>query len=391
MMVRAALLVLAIALLANESERTRSPSRACSLCSGYYQQQQPTLRQSAGLSKFVVMGTLTNARLIGEKGATDFRIEEIVVPDPAVEAGKVLTIPAYVPTDPKRPQRYLLFGEFVNGKLVIEHSCQVAGAAASAYVKAALEINERDRVAVLEFCYKHLDAEDATVAADAYHEFAKATDAEIAQAARKLAPDKLRRLLKDPKTAADRLGMYAYLLGACGQKDDVDLLLSMIRKRDERGNAALSGLLCGLIELRPDLGWPLIPLIVGDPQRPFEDKISAHAALRFYRASKPTEGRKEILRCMEALIGQGELADMAIEDLCRWQWWDLTPAILARYSKPTHSAQILRSAIIRYALSCPGTEAAEFIKARRLAEPAVVSRAEQSLDLDKPFPAKKNP
>lgn len=365
--------------------------QTCSYCNPNFQQRL-TLRQQAKLAKFIVYGTLANARLEGEKGATDFQIEQIVQSHESLGNRKQLVIPQYIPGgNAKEPLRYLLFGEFNNGKLVIDHGRQVQSAAAANYLKAALAIDDADRNAVLQFCFKHLESAEPEVAEDAFHEFAKAGDQEIAQLSRRLSPEIIRRLLTNPKTPADRLGIFAYLLGACGAKDDADLFVGLIRKNDERSNAALSGLLGGLVELEPERGWNAVRTILKSPDRPFADKLAALGTLRFFHASRPNENRKEIAACLALIVQIGDMADMAIEDLRRWHWWELTPLVLAQYGKPTHAAPLVKRAIVRYALCCPELEAVAFVKATRLADPKIVEQVEESLEFEKPIPAKKNP
>jgi hypothetical protein len=143
--------------------------------------------------------------------------------------------------------------------------------------------------------------------------------------------------LKDPNTPPERLGIFAFLLGACGSKEDADFLIAMIRKKDERGNTALSGLLGGLIELRPNEGWTLTVQILGDTNRPFSDRLAALGTLRFFHASKPKECRTDIVKGLAAVIQDGDMADMGLEDLRRWQWWELTRS-RSQYGKPSHGA-----------------------------------------------------
>ncbi len=57
----------------------------------------------------------------------------------------------------------------------------------------------------------------------------------------------------------------------------------------------------------------------------------------------------------------------------------MTSQVLAQWGKPTHSAPIMKAAIVRYALSCPQTEAADFVKKVRLQEPDIVRRQEEQL------------
>ncbi len=48
-----------------------------------------------------------------------------------------------------------------------------------------------------------------------------------------------------------------------------------------------------------------------------------------YHGWKPKESRDDVLMSLAAFISQGELADIAIGELRRWQSGDLTPVILA--------------------------------------------------------------
>jgi hypothetical protein len=126
-----------------------------------------------------------------------------------------------------------------------------------------------------------------------------------------------------------------------------------------------------------------------DEKRPYQDKLAVLGTLRFFQAYKPAEFRKPILAGMAAVISRGDMADMAIEDLRRWKWWDLTRHILAQYGKPTHAAPLVKNAILRYALTCPDADSAAFVKTLRASEPALVREVEESLEFERPTPPKK--
>ena len=355
----------------------------CSICDPDFM-QRPTLRQSALSARFVVLGTLTNARLDGERGFTDLKIEQVIRDDGVIGKQKVITVAGYVPFDAKNPPRLLAFGNLLNGKIDVVRNTTVRNAAAVDYLRASLKIDERERAKLLQFSFEHLDSSNPEVAADAFHEFAKASDWEIAAIAKSLAPQKIRKLLKDPNTPPERVGVFAFLLGACGSKDDADFLAGMIRKKDERGNSALSGLLGGLIELKPEEGWPLTVQILRDTKRPFADRLAALGTLRFFHASRPKEYRKEIVNGLTAVVEDGDMADMALEDLRRWHWWELTGVVIKQYGKPSHASPIVKRAIVRYALCCPDADAAEFVRVRRKEEPGLVQQVEESLEFEKP-------
>src|SRR5262249_46944995 len=162
---------------------------------------------------------------------------------------------------------------------------------------------------------------DPEIAEDAYLEFARATDQEVGHIASKLSADKLRRLVQSPTTPPDRIGLFSFLLGACGSDRDAVALLSLIRNPTPQTAPGLSGLLSGYIQLRPREGWELALKMLGDANRPFPERFSVLRMLRFFHGWKPEQAKREILQCLAVVVPQGDLADLAIQDLRDWQYW----------------------------------------------------------------------
>src|SRR5262249_60670686 len=125
------------------------------------------------------------------------------------------------------------------------------------HAQQAPPLTPKDPPSNLVFSLRHLDDPDPEVARDAFLEFAKAGDAEVSAAARKLPAGKLRDWLKDPATPPERLGLYAMLLGAAGQRADAALLRSLLDKKEERFVNAAAGLLAGYLLLEPGQGSDL--------------------------------------------------------------------------------------------------------------------------------------
>lgn len=363
-------------------------AQACTYCDPSNLRLQ-TYRQEARTSKFVVVGTLANPRLVGESGVTDLNVEHVPKDDMALGQRKTLTLPRWVPVDAKKPPRVLVFFDVYDGKLDPFRAVTLKGTALPDYLKAALALDDRDRVAALLYYFRHLDSPDPDVAADAFLEFAKANDQEVGAVGPRLDPAKLRKLLADSKTPPERLGLFAFLLGACGTKTDADTLAALVDKPDERMASALSGVLGGLIEMRPEDGWRRTLAILEDPKRAYQDKLAALATIRFYHAYRPVDYRKSILTGMAAVVARGDMADMAVEDLRRWHWWDLTKHVLGQYNKPTHTAPLVKNAILRYALTCPDADAVAFVKTVEAADPTAVREVRESLEFERPTPAKK--
>jgi hypothetical protein len=359
-----------------------SPSPACSLCGGNFNQQK-TLRQDWEKARLVLYGTVSNPRLDADgkgTGTTEFNIEKVLKPDPFLGNTKVITLNRYIPIqDPKNPPRFVIFCDIIQGKLDPHTGRSVRSPALLEYLKGIESLKGKDNSQVLQFLYQYIDHEDQTLADDAYLEFIRSSDADIGKAAKSLAPDKLRRLVQNPKTSPERLSLYAFLLGVCGKDQDAALLRSMIDRPTELTTKALDGILGGYINLRPREGWELARNILANRKLPFPPRYAVVRTLRFYYGWRPAESKTDILRGLDNLIEDGEMADLAVEDLRQWKVWDLTGKVLAQYGKPSHNAPIIKRTIIRYALCCPLPEARQFVDNVRRQDPNTVRDLEEGL------------
>jgi hypothetical protein len=256
-----------------------------------------------------------------------------------------------------------------------------APAAVVEYARAAAAATDPDSAKQLGFFFRHLDHAEPAVAADAFLEFAKAADADILKAAPSFDRAKLRRLIADPATPVERLGVFSFLLGACGTADDAAFLAALLTPNPptDRASAAFGGLLAGYVLLKPQEGWALTTSVLADERRGYSERLSAVNTVRFFQATRPAESKPHVLRCCAALLPCGDLADQAIEDLRRWGYWDLTADVLAQFPKPTHAAPIVRRAIVRYALTCPADDARRFAAALRQSDPRLVADVEEML------------
>jgi hypothetical protein len=363
-------------------------ARACSLCSGGFNKQ--TLRQEAAQAKLVVYGTLSNPRLnavnpagVATGAATDLHVEQILKAHPILTGRKVITLSRWLPVNPEAPPKFLVFCDIVNGQLDPYQGSPVKSPAVVEYLRGAMALAAADRAKQLEYFARFLGHADVDVATDAFLEFAKSTDAEVARAARQLEPASLRRLVADPQTPPERLSLFAYMLGACGRFADAELLGELLRRPDDRVRTSFGGILAGYVLLRPAEGWSLVRSILADPKRPFQERSGAVATLRFFQASHP-ETRPQVLKGLALILPQGDMADLAVEDLRRWQWWDLTTEVLAQFDRKSHESPLVRRSIVRYALSCPRPEATQFIAAVRQREPEMVKDVEESLAFERP-------
>ena len=359
------------------------PAPACSLCGGSLQ-QAPTLRQEAAqpTARMILFGPIQNAR---GATSTELTVESVLRPDPVLAGRKVLDLGRYLPvSDPKNPPRFLVFCDVIKDKVDAYRGVPIRSAEGLDYVKKALALDPNDPGANLDFYFHYLEHPDKEIAFDAYLEFARANDRQIGQASGKLSADKLRGWLKDPLTPPERLSMYAFLLGGCGGDVDADFLESQLQESGDRIVNAYDGYLGGHIHLRPREGWEKAFAVLRDGRKPLPMRLAVIRMVRLYHGWQPAESRDNVLKSEAAILAQGELADVAIEDLRRWQMWDLTPDIVALYGKKGFDAPIMQRAIVRYALSCKDDEAAKkFTAERRRYEPDLVKEVEDSLQYEK--------
>ena len=87
------------------------------------------------------------------------------------------------------------------------------------------------------------------------------------------------------------------------------------------------------------------------------------AARFFYDYRTDVVPQTDAVAAVDILLDQGDIADLAIEDLRKWGHWDVADRVLELYSLPSHDVPIIRRSIIKYALTCPkdaSKRAAEF-------------------------------
>jgi hypothetical protein len=361
---------------------------ACSLC-GAGLRQAPTFRQEAALetARVIIVGTAENPRI--NERTTDLRISEVLRADPVLRNEKgqvdVIKVEQYLPvSDPKNPPRYLVFCDVYKGKFDPFRGVPLKSPNSLDYVRKVLKLDPKDQTNNLLFFFRFLDNPDPEISRDAFLEFAKATDQEIANVARRLDAAKLRTWLRARETPAERLSVYALLLGACGNDDDARFLKSMLDEANERTVNSYDGFLAGYIHLRPREGWELAHALLRDTRKPMLIRLAVARTINYFHGAQPKESAENVLKCLDAMIAQGELADIAIEDMRRWNIRTRTRDILGLYGKKGFDAPLMKRTLVRYALSCkddPGARA--FVEERRREDAELVKGVEEELQFEK--------
>jgi hypothetical protein len=360
------------------------PGRSCPFCS----MQGQTLIGDVNQASMVLFGTFTNAKLDASgdlgQGTTDLVIEAVIKSHEILGNKKVLTVPRYVPTDKNSNTKFLVFCDVFKGKIDPYRGVPVpADSDMVKYLQGALKVMDQPIGTRLTYYFDYLDNKDQEISTDAYKEFANAAYQDYREMAKHLPADKITRWLLDPNTPAFRYGLYASMLGHCGTAKHAELLRKMLDDPQKRAGTGVDGILAGYTMLQPKAGWDYIQSILKDPSKEFMLRYAALRAVRFFWDSRPDLlNKNELVQGVCTLLDQGDIADLAIEDLRKWNRWETCDRILALQNKKSHDVPIIRRAILRFALSCPNQKAIAFVNQCRKRDPEMVKDTEELLKLE---------
>ncbi len=367
------------------------PIWACSLC--VIGNARKTYREELKEAKFVLVGTVSNPRLTNPdlgQGKSDFHIDRVIKHHPILGNKMNLVLNRYVPVlNPKAPPKFLIFFDIFKGQLDPYMGVPFKNPDMPEYIDGCKKRIGMKRVQALPWYFKYLNHPDENISQDAFLEFARADDKEVAQVAKILPRKKLRALLLNEKTPQAQLSLLAFLLGAAGDPKDAALFSSLLSKPSKIRSKGLDGLLSGYIQLEPEPGWDKVISILKEKDRKFVDRFAATRVLRFYHNLEPVKFRGPILQATKIILTKSDMADFAINDLRQWEEWSLTPLVLQLYRKKSYSVPIIKRAILRYALVCPRKEAKQFIEAIRYMDRELVEEVEETLELERKISGKK--
>lgn len=345
----------------------------------------PTLREEMVAAKVVVYGTLANPRPRGSadanEGTTDLHVHTVLKGGSEIKDRGVIELPRLVPVeDPKNPPAYLIFIEIVKGKVDPHRGILLKSAATVDYLKGAVALDPKKTSEFLSYFFRHLDHADSAIAEDALLEFAKIDYRNVPSWAKSLPAEKIAGWLEQPNLSAARVRLYAPLLGDCGTARHAALVLRLIeRAQKQERDQGLDGLLLGYTLLRPKEGWAHLRSILGEPALAFSVRYEAFKAIRILGGARQgVVKHEEWLDGVLLLLGQGDIADLAVEELRRHKCWEPAEQVLGYYGKDSHAVPIVRRTIIRYALSCPEKPIVkDFLAARRKERPDLVRQIKE--------------
>jgi hypothetical protein len=361
-----------------------APARACPFCGQF---GGGTLTQEVNQASMVLYGTFTNARAgaAGEfgGGTTDLVIEKVIKPHKIVENKNKITLDKYVP--PVAKTKWLVFCDVFKGKIDPYRGLPLRTDDMPNYLAGATKVKDKKNSERLRFFFDYLNNEDQDIATDAFKEFANVDYPDYRDIAPYLPADKVAKWLTDPKTPSFRFGLYASILGHSPnhKAEYAKLLRSLAEDPEKRVNTGLDGILASYVMLQPKEGWQFIRGILKDSKQEFTARYAALRGVRFYVDYRSDIiPKKDCIEAISQLLDQGDIADLAIEDLRKWKAWDMTDRILALKDKESHNIPIIRRSILRFSLSSPTKAAKAYVEDQRKRDEQSVLDAEELLKIE---------
>lgn len=204
----------------------------------------------------------------------------------------------------------------------------------------------------LTYFIRFLEFPDRLVGDDAYAEFAGAPYKDVVGVKEHMSREKLRQWIADPATPVSRLGLYGLMLGLCGNAEDAEFLKERILAPSQDFRIGIEGIMAGYILMA---GEPALDLLdqekLKDKSEPFSEHVAVMQALRFLWTDGGGRIPPERLRKSMRLLLDSDVADLAINDLTRWEDWDVASELAERYYSKAYDVSFIKRNIIRFMMA----------------------------------------
>jgi hypothetical protein len=362
-------------------------TQACPFCDP---SNDKTLVNQFGDAQIVLFGHFENAKLSStglDQGISDFVIERVYKDHDMIKGKKKIPLNHYV-KDSKL--KFMVFCDIYKGKIDAYKGTQLVNDSEMIrYVEGIMKNKEKSQPERLLYAFDFLNSPESEVSLDAYREFARADYRDYKDIAKKLPADTIAGWLKDPKTSSSRYGLYASLLGHCGNAEHAKLLMSMISDPEKRKSSGLHGLMASYAMLEPEKGWTFLKDLVEDKKQPFLVRYSGLQTIRFLYESRPdvvakdeAAAKKEIINGVLGVLNVSDMADFAVEDLRKWKRWECCDRVIGLFGQKNYTAPVIRKSILRYALQCPTDAATRFVKEQQARDAEWVNDTRELLELE---------
>lgn len=222
------------------------------------------------------------------------------------------------------------------------------------YALAAPDPKQEDSRRVPYFL-RNLNSSDRQISDDAFVELERAPMRAIVASAKLIPREFVAARLQDDATDKLRVGLYGQMLGLAGNESDRKLLRGLIENAPGGKDSfvpGMGGIVGGYLLLAgaDGLDWIDASLLKEVNQDiPFWHGYGTLVAVQFmWEFGEGRISRPRLRESMRRLLDDPRIADLAINELVRWEDWSLHDRLLAMMNNPKFEEIWFKRAIMRY-------------------------------------------
>ena len=365
---------------------------ACTLCTSV--KLVSTIREDLNnpTTNLVFAGKLGKTQINTDgSGTTEFFVKSVLRKPSGWEGGSTLIIPKYLPGGEKTNQSMtVILANWKENQITPIRAINLNENESLREIVRITNAPTKQDINSLTASFALMGSKEFELSNDAFMEWAKADDLLVSETAKLLSPKLVRDYIQSSQSPQNRLSLYAYLLGCCGnQEDDSAWFAKCLNSKETKWLSARDGVMAGYLLLNPTEGWELAAKSLADSSTPLQDRLAILRSIKtLHNSEHPGTNSKfdnQIIQCLKNTILQKELADIAIDYLRQWHLPQAEEIVLAAYPRKGESPLLARS-VIQYSLSFrERPKCATFLADQKLIYPDLIREVEDLLG-DLPHP-----
>ena len=358
-------------------------------CPGCSMIRGERLAERIAKAGLVVHGTFSNPRQLPDPGPnepsslTDMRVLKVIKSHPSIGKKSDMPVAGYIAGAKQKPTEYVMFADVKDKQILPFDGIPVDGKDLIVYLQGAVDAQKLPVAERIGFFFKFLDHPNDDIARDAYMEVSIPSFKDVASAKKHYDPERIQKMLKDSTTQPYKIGLLGMLTGICGRKQDAEPLRKLIMDKEKRPQSGMDGLIAGYCLLEQEEGLKMVLDFLSNSEVDFNLRYAAlRITTQFLLKDYPVKDKKVVFDRLGSIVDNGEMGDLAIDELRKAEVWDYAKRVFAAYESTDPAIkdnQFIKRAAIRFALKCPGADAKAFVEKLKKAAPGRVANEEENL------------
>ena len=306
-----------------------------------------------------------------------FRVTEVIKGSSSLKGSRVEIATSRVPS---QDENFLLIGYGEDIQWAPASSISAAGVA---YLRGLKNLPDRGTARLAHFL-NYLKHDEATIANDAYNEFAEASLADIKALKARLDRRWVIEQLLDTTVARHQRRLCWTFLSQCGTAADTIYFDRATERHrvDKSYDACMDAAISCYIALGGESALARIERdYLANPDVEYSDAFASIKAIRVHGTDLVLFTRRRLSKSLRIVLNRPALADLVIADLARWRDWSAVDQMVELFESSTQETALLRPAAVLYLKACPLPEATEALDKLRAIDAEAVMSAEASMGL----------